>query len=73
MGYWKSEGYKQYVVHSLTERYKVPRQNDENFVKLVLVDSKHTALRRKGKYWMALNQDNGSEWGNMSIRGLLFQ
>jgi hypothetical protein len=32
MGYWKSGGYKQYVVHSLTERYKVPRQNDENFV-----------------------------------------
>jgi hypothetical protein len=32
MGYWKSEGYKQYVVHSLTERYKVARQNDENFL-----------------------------------------
>ena len=35
--------------------------------------SKHTALRRKGKDWMALNQENVSEWCDMSIRGLLFQ
>ena len=31
------------------------------------------ALRRKSKDWLARNQDNVSEWGNMSIRGLLFQ
>jgi hypothetical protein len=35
--------------------------------------TKHTALRRKSKDWLALNQDNVSEWGNMSVRGLLFQ
>ena len=34
---------------------------------------KHAALRRKRKDWLARNQDNVSEWGNMSIRRLLFQ
>jgi hypothetical protein len=33
---------------------------------------KHAALRRKSKDWSARNQDNVSEWGDMSIRGLLF-
>jgi hypothetical protein len=31
---------------------------------------KHAALRRKSKDWSARNQDNVSEWGDMSIRGL---
>ena len=35
--------------------------------------SKHAALRRKIKDWLARNQNNVSEWGDMSIRGLLFQ
>ena len=35
--------------------------------------AKHAALRRKSKDWLARNQDNVSEWGDMSIRGLLFQ
>ena len=35
--------------------------------------AKHAALRRKNKDWLARNQDNVSEWGDMSIRGLLFQ
>jgi hypothetical protein len=34
--------------------------------------TKHAALRRKSKDWLARNQDNESEWGDMSIRGLLF-
>jgi hypothetical protein len=34
---------------------------------------KHAVLRRKNKDWLAQNQDNVSEWGDMSIRGLLFQ
>jgi hypothetical protein len=33
--------------------------------------AKHAALRRKSKGWLARNQDNVSEWGDMSIRGLL--
>ena len=35
--------------------------------------AKHAALRRKSKDWIARNQDNVSELGDMSIRGLLFQ
>ena len=31
------------------------------------------ALSRKSKDWFAQNQDNVLEWGNMSLRGLLFQ
>jgi hypothetical protein len=42
-------------------------------IKLVFVASPHAALRRKSKDWLAWNQDNVSEWGDMSIRGLLSQ
>ena len=35
--------------------------------------AKHTALRRKSKDWLARNQNNVSEWGDMSIHRLLFQ
>ena len=35
--------------------------------------TKHTALRSKNKDWFARNQNNMSEWSDMSIRGLLFQ
>jgi hypothetical protein len=31
------------------------------------------ALRSKSKDWLARNQNNATEWGDMSIRGLLFQ
>jgi hypothetical protein len=41
-------------------------------MKLVFVAS-HAALRRKRKDWLAWNQDNVSEWSDMSIRALLFQ
>ena len=35
--------------------------------------AKHTALRRKSTDWLARNQNNVSEWSDMSTRGLLFQ
>ena len=35
--------------------------------------AKQASLRRKNKDCLARNQDNVSEWGNMSIRGLLFR
>ena len=36
--------------------------------------AKHAAsLRRKSKDWLSRNQDNLSEWGDMSNRELLFQ
>ena len=31
------------------------------------------AIRRKSKDWLARNQNNVSEWSDMSTRGLLFQ
>jgi len=34
--------------------------------------AKHAALRRKIKDWLARNQNNVSEWGYMSIGGLLY-
>jgi len=50
----------------------------KDFKKLVFVASplgtaKHAALRSSSKDWLALNQDNVSEWGDMSTTGLLFQ
>ena len=35
--------------------------------------SKHAALRKKSKDWLARNQNNVSEWSDMSTHGLLFQ
>jgi hypothetical protein len=35
--------------------------------------TKHTALRRKSKDWLARNQNNVSEWNDMSTCRLLFQ
>jgi hypothetical protein len=35
--------------------------------------AKHAALKRKSKDWLARNQNNVSEWSDMSTRGLLFQ
>ena len=35
--------------------------------------AKHAALSRKSKDWLARNRDKVSEWGDMSICGLLFQ
>jgi hypothetical protein len=35
--------------------------------------AKYAALRRKSKEWLARNQDNVSEWGDMSTGGILFQ
>jgi hypothetical protein len=35
--------------------------------------AKHVALRNKSKDWLARNQNNVSEWSDMSIHGLMFQ
>ena len=35
--------------------------------------SKHSVLRSKSKDWLARNQNNVSEWSNMSTQGLLLQ
>jgi hypothetical protein len=35
--------------------------------------AKQAALRRKSKYWLTQNQDNVSDWSDISIRGLFVQ
>ena len=37
----------------------------------MLLFPKHAALTRKSKDWLAQNQVNVSDWGDMSICGLL--
>jgi hypothetical protein len=48
-------------------------QTKDYNVGICCFSAEHTALRRKSKDWLARNQGNVSEWGDMSIRGLLFQ
>ena len=62
-------------VSSAVDREFEPRSDQtkdyENSV--CCVPAKHAALRRKSTDWLARNQDNMSEWGDMSIRELLLQ
>jgi hypothetical protein len=48
-------------------------QTEDYKIGICCFSTKHAALRRKSKDWLAQNQDNVSEWGYMSIQGLLFQ
>jgi hypothetical protein len=48
-------------------------QTKDYKIGICCLSAKHAALRRKSKDFLALNQDNVSEWGDMSIRGLLFR
>jgi hypothetical protein len=43
------------------------------FIYICCFSAKHAVLKRKSKDWLARNQDNVSEWGDMSISGMLFQ
>ena len=44
----------------------------KNYLIDICYFSTKNELRRKNKYWLARNQDNTSEWRDMSTRGLLF-
>jgi hypothetical protein len=48
-------------------------QTKEYKIGMCCFSVKHAALRRKNKDWLVWNQDNLSEWDDMSICGLLFQ
>ena len=48
-------------------------QTKEYKIGMCCSSAKHVALRRKSKDWLAWNQNNVSEWRDMSTRGLLFQ
>jgi hypothetical protein len=45
-------------------------QTKDYKIGICCLSTKHAALRRKIKDWLAQNQDNLSEWDDMSFRGL---
>jgi hypothetical protein len=48
-------------------------QTKDNKIGMCYFSAKYAALRRKSKDWLARNQNNVSEWSDISTRGLLFQ
>ena len=62
------------LASSAVDREFEPRlgQTKDYKIGIRCFSAKHAALRRKSKDWLALNQDNVSEWSDMSIRGRLF-
>ena len=48
-------------------------QTKDYEIDICCFSAKHAALRRKCNDWLTRNQDNVSEWGEISIHGLLFQ
>ena len=48
-------------------------QTKDNTVGICCFSAKHEVLRIKNKHWLALNQDNVSDWSDISIRGLFVQ
>jgi hypothetical protein len=47
-------------------------QTKDYKISICWFSSKHAALRRKSKDWLARNQNNVSEWSNMSIADCCF-
>jgi hypothetical protein len=46
---------------------------NDNKIGICFFSAKHAALRRKSKDWLAQNQNNVSEWSDMSTGRMLFQ
>ena len=63
------------LTSSVVDRGFEPRLGQVKDYKIAICcfSAKHVVLRRQFKYWLAWNQENVSEWSDMSIRGLLFQ
>jgi hypothetical protein len=63
------------LASSVVDREFEPRsdQTKEYKIGICCFSTKHTALRGKSKDWLARNQNNVSEWSDMSTSGLLFQ
>ena len=49
------------------------RQTKDYKIGVCGFSAKHAALRRKSKDGLTWNQDNASEWGDISICRMLFQ
>ena len=57
------------LISSVVDRgFEPGRVKPDNTIGICCFSAKHTALRRKSKYWLARNQDNVSEWGDISVR-----
>jgi hypothetical protein len=63
------------LASSAVDRGFEPRsgQIKDYAIAICCFSAKHKILRRKSKDWLAWNQFNVSEWGDISICGLLFQ
>ena len=48
-------------------------QTKDCIIGIYCFSAKHAALRRKSKDWLARNQNNVSEWSDVSTLRLLFQ
>ena len=63
------------LASSAVDRGFEPRsgQTKDFKIDICCFSAKHAALRKKSKDWLAQNQNNVSEWSDMSTHGLLFQ
>ena len=63
------------VAYSVGDREFESRSDQTKHYKIGICwfSSNHPSLNRKSKDWLARNQDNVSEWSDMSIGGLLFR
>ena len=61
------------LASSAVDRGLEPRsvQTKDYGIGICCFSAKHAASMRKSKHWLARNQDNVSEWGDMSVRGLV--
>ena len=65
------------LASSAVDRRSEPRSGQTKDYKIGICcfntkHAKHTALQRKSKDWLARNQNNVSEWNDVSTRGRLF-
>ena len=63
------------LASSVVDRGFEPRssQTNDNKIGICCFSAKYASLRRKSKDWLARNQNNVSEWSDMSTRRLLLQ
>jgi hypothetical protein len=63
------------LASSAGDRVFEPRsgQTKDYKIGICCFSARHAELRRKSKDWLARNQNNVSEWSDMSTCGLLFQ
>jgi hypothetical protein len=63
------------LASSAVDRGFEPRldQTKDYKISICYFSAKQAALRRNSKYWWTRNQNNVSEWSDISTRRLLFQ